>query len=177
MKEHISKGDKEALNKIIQTYNIKSVFEIGTWEGATSLFFWNNPIVKRVKTIDIHKEMGIDYIHNIHKLQNKEFYGKYIKNTGVEFEFCDSMKYNPKDGEQYDMVFIDGNHNYNYVKNDTELAFKLNPKLIVWHDYNSEGNEDVLIFVTELQKQLKKIKVCDNSNIAFLEVRTNDKNS
>lgn len=169
-KKHISEKDREALATLIRVYNIKSVFEIGCWEGVTTLFLYNQPNVEKVKTIDIHKDMGIGYKHCVHSLQEKKFYGKYIKDTNVEMEFCDSMKYKPKKGEQYDMVFIDGNHDYKHIKNDTELALKLNPKVIAWHDYSPES-KDILIFIKELQKQVKKIKICFDTLIAFWELR------
>jgi hypothetical protein len=37
-----------------------------------------------------------------------------------------------------DLVFIDGNHDYEWVKHDTDLALRLGAKIIVWHDYGTE---------------------------------------
>ncbi len=165
----VSEGDHEALISIIEKYNIKSVFEIGTWEGYTAALLMGHPQIDRVKTIDVHNEMGIEYKHSMHTLRGKEFYGEHLKGTNVEFEFCDSAKYKPKEGEQYDLVFIDGNHSYEYIQNDTRLALKFKPKVIVWHDYES-SNPQVLIFVTELQKKLKSIKKCENSTAVYWEV-------
>ena len=169
--EHISAEDKKALKKLIKNYDIKSIFEIGTWEGATALFLMNQTNITKVKTIDIHRNMNVDYSHALHPLGGKDFYGKHIKDTNIIFEFCDSMKYIPTKIEQYDMVFIDGNHDYAHIKNDTELAFKLKPKIIVWHDYGSPGNDDVLLFITELQKQKRKIRIFNNCCIAYLETK------
>ena len=47
------------------------------------------------------------------------------------------------------MVFIDGNHSFEYVKTDTISALKLikdNKSIIAWHDYIQEGeiNKNVL---------------------------------
>ena len=171
MKKHLSKKDYEALTYLIKKYNIKSIFEIGTWEGATTLFLYNQSNVKKVKTIDIYDEMEIAYNNRSHPLQPKEFYGKYIKDTNVEIQFCDSMTYKSKKGEQYDMVFIDGNHDYEYVKNDTELALKLKPKIIVWHDYGG-GAIPVINYINELKSEGKKIKkYADNSLIAYMKVK------
>ncbi len=168
-KEYISKADKKILNELIIKYNIKSVFEIGTWEGNTSLFFWNNINIGKVKTIDINNEMNIDYNHPVHMLNPKEFYGKYIKNTGVKFEFCSSMIYKPKKEEQYDMIFIDGNHEYEHIMNDTKLALKLKPKIIVWHDFDN-GARYITEYINELIAEGKKIKICDESCIAYWEI-------
>ena len=40
--------------------------------------------------------------------------------------------------KRFDLIFIDGNHKYNFVKNDTQKVFKhLTHKdsIVVWHDY------------------------------------------
>ena len=55
-------------------------------------------------------------------LQPQEFYGRYFKDTPVELEFCDSMEYKPKEGEEYDMVFIDGSHEIKNIVFDTIIA-------------------------------------------------------
>lgn len=41
--------------------------------------------------------------------------------------------------KKYDFIFIDGAHNYEYIKNDTERSLKLlNPGgVIIWHDYGT----------------------------------------
>ena len=127
--------DHQTLMDLIYTHKIRSIFEIGTWTGFTTLLMWLVPGIKKVKTIDINKNIKTDYKHLSHLLREKEFYGQYLKNTPVELEFCDSREYKLKNKEQYDMVFIDGNHEYEYVKSDTELALKFQPKIIVWHDY------------------------------------------
>jgi hypothetical protein len=39
---------------------------------------------------------------------------------------------------KFDLIFIDGDHSYNGVKNDTKIAFELlrdEQAIIVWHDY------------------------------------------
>ena len=41
-------------------------------------------------------------------------------------------------GKKFDVIFIDGNHHYEFVKNDTEKVFKHlvhEKSIIVWHDY------------------------------------------
>ena len=157
----ISEEDHNVLFRLIDEHNIKSVFEIGTWKGYTSALINSHPQIEKVKTIDINEEIVTDYKHATHILRDKKFYGEYIKGTDVELEFCDSKKYTPAENEQYDMVFIDGNHAYDYIENDTKLALSLNPKIIVWHDYES-SNPDVLFFITTLQKKIKTIKYCEN---------------
>lgn len=157
---YVSPYQYEAMLGIIDKYNITSVFEIGTWEGYTAALLDAYPQIEKVKTIDINAEMGIEYDHGIHHLKGPEFYGSLLKDTNVEFEFCDSDKYEPKEGEHYDMVFLDGCHTYEHLDRDTQLALKFKPKVIVWHDYES-SNEEVVVFITELQKKVKNIRTMD----------------
>lgn len=142
--------DHEMLIYLIDKYKIESIFEIGAWKGDSALLMYLYPKVKRLKTIDINSEMGIDYSHHLHEQQFIGNYGIKIKHTNAEFEFKDSRTCVSEQG--YDMVFIDGDHSYKMVKNDTQLALRMNPKLIVWHDYGG-GNDDVVKYVNELISQ------------------------
>jgi len=151
-------SDHELLIELIEKYNIKSFFEVGTWEGYTALLVNQHPNIEKQKALDINKDMEVEYDKRFknHHLREKEFYGSYFKDTDIELEFCDSTKYIPKYNEQYDMVYIDGNHTYDYVKKDTELAFKLNPKVIIWHDYHS-GHPQIDKLINELKRKGNKI--------------------
>jgi hypothetical protein len=165
--------DHLALIELIEKYDIKSVFEIGTWKGWTSLMMWLHPNIERLKTIDINKDMKIDFNEPRHPLNDKNFYASYLKHSNAEFEFQDSLEFFKV--EQFDMVFIDGNHDYQHVKSDSHLAFRLHPKIIVWHDYG-KGNHNVVTFVNELKQLGYEIKGTKDSTIVFYEVK-NDKNS
>ena len=37
-----------------------------------------------------------------------------------------------------DLNFIDGNHEHEWVRHDTELAKRLDAAIVVWHDYGTE---------------------------------------
>jgi len=141
--------DHLAILDLIKEYDIKNVFEIGTWEGFTAGMMIEIGNVK-VKAIDINKEMGIVYQHNFHPQLEKENYGKYAKGENYELEFADSQTYDTD--EKFDMVFIDGNHIYEFVKKDRELALKIANKIIVYHDYISEPGVTKLVDENNLNK-------------------------
>jgi hypothetical protein len=68
--------------------------------------------------------------------ENKKI--KSIDHDSIKFDF-NSL------GKKFDLIFVDGDHSYNGVLNDTQKVFSLrkNEKLIiVWHDY-SDTYEDV----------------------------------
>lgn len=161
--------DYESLITLIEKFNIKSIFEIGTWQGDASLLLWLHPNVEKLKTIDINSGMDIKYNHWMHTLDNSDTYGSMIKNTNIDFKFVNSKTYNPE-GEQFDMVFIDGNHVYDYIESDTLLAFKFHPKIIVWHDYGA-GNLGVVEYVNMLKQYGYEIKGFEDSLIVFYEVK------
>lgn len=133
--------DHRVLCTLIRHYDCRTVCEIGTWNGDTALMLWTYPLVKRLKCYDIHKDLGVDFKQENHKLRAKEEYGKMFANTYVELVFADTMKM-VRGCEQHDLVFIDACHEFKNVLNDYELAMSWNPKVIAFHDYHN-GNEGV----------------------------------
>ena len=59
--------------------------------------------------------------------------------------FGDSTSYDFSQlNKKFDVIFIDGDHTYKYVKNDTEKVFKHLVKensIVVWHDYANNPEE------------------------------------
>jgi len=145
------KVDQAEIISLIEKYDIHSVLEVGTWKGWTGLAIALHPNIKRFKAVDIKKEMNIPYSHPAHP-QNDDKIGYFLQFSPIaEIEFCDSRNY--KSEEKFDMVFIDANHSYEFVKNDTENIGKNANKLIVWHDYpNEEGVARYLNEVGNFQK-------------------------
>ena len=160
--------DHRVLCTLIKQYDCRTICEIGTWNGDTALMLWTYPLVKRLKCIDICDGMDVEFTQPNHALRAREEYGKMFANTYVELMFADTMKYD-RGGEQHDLVFIDGAHDYEHVKNDTELAVSWKPKIICWHDYNN-GNEDVTKWLNELAASGKTFTTFKGSCIAAAAV-------
>jgi len=154
--------DHLALAYLIKKFEIKSILEIGVWKGATSGLFCKMDEVEKVKGIDINQEMNVKYTHNGHPLSNPEFYGQLVKSPKFSLEFADTKQVEPK--EQFDMVFIDGNHTEEYIANDTLLALKYKPKIIVWHDYAAEP--EVTDYLNKNELNLN-IEVIGSSIVAY----------
>lgn len=73
-----------------------------------------------------------------------------------------------------DVIFIDGSHSYEYVRNDTEVALKLaGPSaLILWHDYQPFWS-GVVRHLEELHStrdMFKGLRHIEGTSLVFLEV-------
>jgi hypothetical protein len=133
--------DHAALVGLVERFAVRTILEIGTWRGYTALLLCSIPQVERVHALDVHAGMPVEYRHKSHPLSDPEEYGVRARiSPKYSIEFCDSTTRMPLPNEQlgYDMVFIDGNHEYKHVRSDTKLAKYLAKKLIVWHDYPTE---------------------------------------
>lgn len=142
------KADHYAITQVIMMYDVRTVLEIGTWKGYTGLLMYLISSVERVKCIDVHRGMGVEFSQSGHELMPMDQYGSMYRDGFVDLVFADTMKY-PRGCEVHDFVFIDGNHDYEHVKNDTELAMSMRPRIIMWHDYNN-GNDGVTKYINEL---------------------------
>ena len=80
------------------------------------------------------------------RFSNKHWHKQIVQLLGDSAKF-DFQPYYGKCG----IVFIDGSHAYDYVKNDTKVALRLvtNPAIIIWHDYQSCW-ADVVKYLGEL---------------------------
>lgn len=154
--------DHRVLITLIKELDCRTVCEIGTWNGDTGLLMALYPLVRRMKCIDIHKDMGVEFKQPNHALREKEEYGKMFRNTFVDLEFADTMEMSKCGNQQHDLVFIDACHEYENVLNDFHLALSWNPKVIALHDYHN-GNIGVDKAVDELT-QINKIKFIQFKN-------------
>lgn len=110
-------------------------FEIGTWRGESVTNVAS--VAEKCYTLNLSnedlKEMGFQQKY----LNQQGFYSNgldnvtHLKGNSATFDFS------PYYGK-CDIVFVDGDHAYEAVKRDTEIAFKLlkdENSIIVWHDY------------------------------------------
>ena len=113
----------------------KSYFEIGTWRGES---VWN--VAKHVAdcaTFNLPKEeidklgMPAKYaeLHGFLSKRNRDIH--HLTGNSSSFDFKSLNK-------NFELIFIDGDHSYEMVKNDTEKIFSSlvhENTVVVWHDY------------------------------------------
>jgi predicted O-methyltransferase YrrM len=128
-----------ALAALIQLSKAKRVFEFGTYKGvSTTQLALNLPTDGIVYTLDLPEDhpVYLEYSRLASETGMKILVPENVVSK-VQFLKSDSAKF---DTEPYrnsiDLVFVDGYHSYEYVKNDTEKGWEmLRPGgVIAWHD-------------------------------------------
>jgi predicted O-methyltransferase YrrM len=163
-------NETQILSTLTCAVKPKTVFEIGTYNGFTTLHFaYNTPEDSKIYTLDLPPDFEVkDKIHYSYddlmvvELSKKNIARRVYKNDPMGRKvvelFGDSEKfdYSPYLGK-IDLVFIDGNHSYPYVKSDTENAFKMlsDRGVIIWHDFDYIIHRDVFKYLNDLSQEHK----------------------
>lgn len=136
--------DAEVITRISANIN-GDALEIGTSHGRGTYKISSN--IKggsKVYTINYTPEQSHkDYENNTHVLDKNDIGSYYrMKNSSNIIQiYADSMEWNPQPHiRNLGMVFVDGAHDQNVVKNDSQLAYNLldDEGFIIWHDFNPE---------------------------------------
>lgn len=112
-----------------------SYFEIGTWRGESVINVADT--AKECYTLNLSKE---EMIHFKMPKKYTELHGFFSKGRdNITHLFGNSLNYNYSGlNKKFDLIFIDGNHTFPYVKNDTQKVFTHlvhKNSIVVWHDY------------------------------------------
>ncbi len=157
------------------TYYLRpqKIFEIGTYNGFTTIHFaYNSPSDCRIYTLDLPPNYDARNKNELHKysyddlkvveLSMKNIDKRVFKNdpngSKITELFGDSASFDFSPyHNKIDLVFIDGNHAYDYVKSDTENAFKMlsDNGIILWHDFDYIIHQDVFRYLNKLGEKYK----------------------
>jgi predicted O-methyltransferase YrrM len=169
------------LIKFMRIIKPKYLFEFGTYKGLTTrLLLANLPVVsgvpgERIFTLDLPALENVHFQGTDVDLAREAlgFERKYLgeKNKGLVKQILqDSMAF---DGsmypEKFQFVFIDGNHEVNYVRKDTENSFKMFSKdkgCIIWHDYGHPEFPELTRYLEDLAEEIQICHV-ENTKMAF----------
>ena len=124
-------ADVVMLVKIAVCTEPKRLMEIGSYRGYTALFLAQHISPDaRIVTIDRHPDHGEAY--------RETSLASMIERRVGE---TDRAMFARDEAASYDLIFVDADHSYRSVRNDTELVLPLlSPAgFIVWHDYANWG--------------------------------------
>ena len=182
---NVSLSELLCIVSIVKHFKVNKIFEIGTFNGRTTLNIHKNCIKEqKIFTLDIPATDAEKTVHKLHDWEktytNKTEPGKkfsHLRNTGSIIQLLgDSAKFERHDLNNYfDFIFVDGSHTAKYVANDSELALRLVKKekgIIVWHDYDTEW-DDVTNTMENFyanDQRFKDIKSIKETSLLFLRI-------
>lgn len=120
--------------------------EIGVWNGNNARSILNFVPIKKLYLIDPYlPEYKITDNISENRKYNMKVYKYALRNLKKYINKCrfikhtseDAVTHLPKKKDLFDFVYIDGNHNYPFIKKDIELYYPLVKKggVLGGHDY------------------------------------------
>lgn len=170
------------LNKLVRSSRPRSIVEIGTFDGRTTLnLAANAPDDARVYTLDLPRQEVESTAFPLDRFDRycveKDRSGSRFLGTDCERKITQlygdsaTFDFGPY-RDQTDFVFVDGAHSYEYVLSDSRNALSLlrgGKGIIVWHDYNEW--DGVTIALNELYRSdpaFAGLKWIQKTTLAYL---------
>jgi hypothetical protein len=186
--------ESSILVSLLKILKAKNIFEFGTYFGSTTkLFSQNSAFDSKIYSIDFDMKKyepviskidikNKDYLRNgaindqylsyllkkngPYKIKNQRKILKKIKLLKLDSKFLDVRKLKLKN--KFDLIFIDGGHDYQTIMSDTKksLFMKKKNSIIIWHDYKSKIHTDVTKYLDRFNKK-KRIFYIKNTMLVF----------
>lgn len=127
--------DIALLMKLAETFRDCSYFEIGTWRGESVVNVAE--MAGECFTLNLSDEemraagQSEDYINLTGFFSKAKKNITHLRGNSGNYDFAGLNK-------KFDLIFIDGDHHYEWVRNDTEKVFAHlvhENSVVVWHDY------------------------------------------
>jgi cephalosporin hydroxylase len=153
--------------------------EIGTFAGGSASLLSTHPKVKKVISIDLGEPIDKSIpIKNVSNFKHTECTYEYIQGDSTDESTIEKLK---SLTTNIDILFIDGNHHYDWVLKDFNnyKNFVVKGGYIIFDDYQDyEHSPEVKIAVDDLIKELNpseyeilgslKYKLLDKTNVPEL---------
>jgi predicted O-methyltransferase YrrM len=162
----------EVLQELINDNGFKLVVEIGTANGKTAGYLLNNNKDIKLYCVDPYIQYDNDANGQKDKLiKNKQLAQKcFSDDRCVHIEKLSSEAVNCFDDNVLDLVFIDGNHSYEYVFEDIKLWWKKirSGGVLSGHDY-CKNHRGVVEAVNRFVYENKFILRTDDSKMWYIK--------
>jgi hypothetical protein len=174
------------ISKMVKHYQPQRMFEIGTFDGRTTLHLAANATESaHIFTLDLPQSQvsatALPVSEGDKKFIQKPESGTRFKGTDEERKitqlFGDSASFDFSPfNETIDLVLVDGSHAYDYALNDSQVAMKLINKkngIILWHDYGEwDGVTQALNELYANDKRFSALRRIRGTTLAFLRLAT-----
>jgi len=133
---------------LVRALDVKSAFEIGTFDGVTTWTLARNMSSGAVNTLDLpageRAQLAIeDTDEDVRGLLSNHVYDELPHPAAIEQHWGDSASFDFSTWRaRCDLVYIDGAHSEPYVESDTRNAFAMLSErgAIIWDDYWRQVN-------------------------------------
>lgn len=156
-----------ALAAITRQLKPRRIFEIGTYLGSSTLVMAHNcPDDAQLTTLDLDPATRDAYLLALGYNKSPQYTpGERFMNTSVAAKVQQvygasiTFDFEPYYG-QMDLVLVDADHSYDFVKADTAIALKLlRPGgVIIWDDYTWNDRHPECVGVTRYLNELAETK-------------------
>ncbi len=171
---YMNPGELAVLAHLVRSVNSRGVMEIGCNSGRTAAL-----LLRECPTIEHY--LGVDVLPGYqfaNKVQAKEvppepgIWASGDDRFTLWLSAQGSRDIHPADMDQFDVVFIDGDHSEAAVRHDTMLARQVTAPggLIIWHDYHDKETVDVRRVLDAQYAEGRKIQHVAGTWLAFERV-------
>ena len=129
----VNENQRKNVRDIFETAKPRSMLEIGFNRGASALT-WLLGGIDFLYSVDVDGSLNsVNYLKSKFNIENqKRFEFKRINSFNLKYEDLN---------QNFDLVFIDGDHSYQGAFNDTQKALLFNPKYLLYDDYFHPGHQ------------------------------------
>jgi predicted O-methyltransferase YrrM len=161
----VEEDEMAVILTLVQKFNPETFLEIGTCKGGTAArILMQIPGIKRYEAVDYADSSGSSQICQFEEIgvqaRLDQRYHLTVSPDGSKHPRLESMS--------PDMVFIDGDHSYEWCMFDSLLARRIIRRggVLVWHDFHS-GHIGVNKAIYELNEKEDRIVWVKGTSICF----------